>query len=512
MSTKISNFIDGVSFQSTDQLNIVRNGTNLKVPASALSAFLGVTGTITPKGAGIQVLNQPDATTNEIRAIEATGGILTQLSATDSIQIKSNFANTLGGVSLIDDVSANQLKFRSIISGPGIAVSLSGDNIQISEIDTAVSTKTVVVSVEADFPAPSAGVIVLDDDTDYLLINDLITVNRFVLGVNTVLRSSDRRIITLTYNSVGNMLTGVDARATIKNMALDAPTGTIFNITNPIGTGGIELDSITVKNCVNIGVIDKAPIFIALSVNYENITGTGYLFTGAGGGLRLSAGVAVITAGDFIDLGTATFNSISIESILGIVSAGANFINGAASSANINAGGLGTMLNNRAQGAGTAVTGLSVDDARWLSIGNFPIGDTRTDGLCSFDAATTTVLSAATPKLITGVWTVERVSQMIGTAGGRLTYKSGRMAVLPITIALSLEPVSGTNKDVNIYIAKNGVIESSSKVSTTVSSGSPKNQTVLWQAQLSEDDFIECWIESIDGTNIQVNSASLRIN
>ena len=511
-STKISDFIDGVSFQSTDLLNIVRSGTNFKVPASALSAFLGVTGTISPKGSGIQILNQPDSTTNEIRSIEATGGILAQLSASNSVQIKSNFANTAGGVSLIDDVTASQIKFRSIEAGPQIAVSLSGDNIQISVVSAAVSSKTVVVSVEADFPTPSGGVIVLADDTDYLLVNDIATVNRFIVGFNTVLRATDERISTLTYTGTGKMFTGINANFGIKDIALDMPNGGLFDLTHPAGTGATELSHVVIKSCVDLGIIDEAPVFSTDSINYQNIITKGYTFTGASGNIRISASLAVVNGGDFIDLGTATFDGISIESTVGIVASGANFLKGATGSANINIDAIGVMLNTRVQGAGTAAIGITISDARWLFSSNSPIGDTRTDGLLSFDTPTTTVLAASTPKLITGPWTVERVSQMTGTVGGRLIYSSDRPTVVPVVIALSLEPVSGTNKAVNIYIAKNGSIESTSKVSTTVSSGSPKNQSVVWQDELMNGDFIEAFIESVDGTDIQVNTATLRIN
>ena len=41
-SKKISNFTAQTNYQAGDLINIVRNGTNFKVDASALSSFLGV--------------------------------------------------------------------------------------------------------------------------------------------------------------------------------------------------------------------------------------------------------------------------------------------------------------------------------------------------------------------------------------------------------------------------------------------------------------------------------------
>lgn len=101
---------------------------------------------------------------------------------------------------------------------------------------------------------------------------------------------------------------------------------------------------------------------------------------------------------------------------------------------------------------------------------------------------------------------------MTATAGGRITYNGEKNATLPVTATVSLEPVSGTNKDINIYLAKNGVVITASKVFTTVSAVSPKNQSVVWQDSWASGDYYEVWIESVDGTDVQVNTAKLRVN
>ena len=54
-----------------------------------------------------------------------------------------------------------------------MSVGASGNTIQIALSGAPVSTKTVIVTEASDFPTPSAGVITLAADTDYLISNDI---------------------------------------------------------------------------------------------------------------------------------------------------------------------------------------------------------------------------------------------------------------------------------------------------------------------------------------------------
>jgi hypothetical protein len=268
-----------------------------------------------------------------------------------------------------------------------------------------------------------------------------------------------------------------------------------------------------IKACQNIGTMEGNFITRFTNVAFESIAAGGLVFSGANKFLIVDVGVSFLGGGSLIDLGTATFDTVSIYGGNIAASApGSFFLSGAANSANINVGGLGSVINNNGFGSGTALSGISVDDARWNFSLNNNIPNTRPDALLSFDTPTTTVLAAATPALVTGAWTIERTSQMTGTAAGRATYNGEKNATLPITTAISLEPVSGTNKDVNVYLAKNGVVVANSKASLVISAGSPKHVTIPWQDSFANNDYYETWVESVDGTDIQVNTAKLRIN
>lgn len=509
MSEKISDFTEQTAFADGDKIPVVRSSTNFKIDSDKLATYLGVTGTITPvPNADVDILDQPSGTLNNIRGLEGGKGTQVGLTAQNNVKVDHNFVNAAAGVGIIKDLTSAQTLFRSLLAGTGISVGISGDSIQISATAGTQSTKTVTVSQESDFPTASGGAITLDDDTDYLLLQDVTTSNRFIFGVPSVIRAADSSIASLTYTGSGNMFTGVDANFKLTKFKANCPSGTLFDV-----TGGIaQMIDMTVGECDEIGTFTDVIASQINNIAWDDIKTDGLKVFGNTNLFTLLLNLVTLNGGTFIDLGTSTSTGLNINGCFSILGAGTTFLDGAAASANINSGGLGVLDNNRFTGPGTALATITADDTLWNFANNDDIPDTRPDGLLSFQTPTTTNLAVATPALITGTWGVERSSQMTGTVAGRITYNGEKPVTLPISATLSIEPVSGTNKAVNIYLAKNGSVVSNSMVSTVVSAGGPKNQGVNWQDVFTENDFYELWIESVDGTDLQVNTASLRIN
>jgi hypothetical protein len=222
-----------------------------------------------------------------------------------------------------------------------------------------------------------------------------------------------------------------------------------------------------------------------------------------------------ITGGTLFNFGSATFSSIVLDLILADLGAGTTLISGAASSANINAGGTAIVTRLLTSGAGTILSTITVNDALWNFFHNDDIADTRPDGLLSMQSnATATVIAVAgTPVLVAGTWVVERASQFSGTVAGRLTYNGGKNVTVPITASLTVEPASGGSTDISIEVAVNGTVVSNSKRTGNASAGNPTSITIPWQEVLSTTNFIEIFVANEGGTvNILVSSAILRVN
>lgn len=148
MSKKISEFLTANTLQAGDYLNIVRLSTNYKVSSDQLAPFLGAIGTIQPVGAGgaIPVLEQPTATSNNIRGIESGSGIMASISALNGITLKHNFTFDTAGAKLVVDETVASPVFRSIKAGSGITVTASGNIITVAQAVGGGTTVSVVTS------------------------------------------------------------------------------------------------------------------------------------------------------------------------------------------------------------------------------------------------------------------------------------------------------------------------------------------------------------------------------
>ncbi|MCK5609376.1 hypothetical protein KAR91_46315 [Candidatus Pacearchaeota archaeon] len=511
-SKKISAFTQQTSYQSGDLITIVRGSDNFTVDASALAAFLGVTGTITPvANPDAAVLEQLSSTVNRIRGFEDGLGTQVGLTARNNVKTDHNFVNGAAGVGVIQDVTSSQTLFRSLLAGTGISVGISGDSIQITATAGTQSTKTVLISQESDFPTPSGGVITLADDTDYLLLQDISTANRFVVGMPSVVRAADSSIASLTYTGSGNMFTGVDADFKLTKFTANCPSGTLFDV-----TGGIaQMIDMTVGECDEIGTFTNIIAGQINNVAWSDIKTDGMTFVGNMNFFTMLINLVTLNGGTFLDLGASTVTGFNVAGCFSTLAAGTTFLDGAASSANINSGGLGALDNNRFSGAGTALATITSDDALWNFSINDDIQDTRTDGLLSMQAnATETVIAVAgTPVLVAGTWTIERVSQMTGTTAGRLTLDAEKTSALPITASLTVAPVSGAAVDVSIEIAIDGTVVANSKRTASASAASSASITIPWQESMDNAQFIEVFATNEDSTvNLLVSSATFRVN
>ena len=377
-----------------------------------------------------------------------------------------------------------------------------------------VFTKQVLVNSLSNLPAAAAGIITLAANTKYLFANDVdFGSDRLVFSDRSVVAGIESLVITLTYLGTGDFFTMTDTTNRVDNMFISAPNGRIFNWSS---TSGLELRVTDVQcSSARFGTFTGSNSILRFSFISPSFTADGLEFSGSFTSVLWEVSGANVQAGVFFKLGTATFNSFIVDKVLMAVAGGATFLSGLAGSANISAGGLGTILITRISGAGTVLSGITADDALWEFFHNDEIADTRPDGLLSMQAnATATVIAVAgTPVLVAGTWVVERVSQFTGTTAGRLTYNGGKDATLPDTGSFTVEPVSGGAVNVSVEVAINGVVVPNSKRTANASSGNPTSITVPWQEVLSTSDFVEYFVTNEDTTvNLLVASAISRVN
>jgi hypothetical protein len=380
----------------------------------------------------------------------------------------------------------------------------------------AVSTLTrrVVVNTIADLPPAVGGVITLAAETLYVQADDVaFSTSRLVFGANTVYSGLDSLVVTASYTGTLPFLTFTNVSGSTKNMNFVHPNSPLYSFTDS-STNVLRVVDVAYTGA-SIGTFGGN----GSSVRFTNFSGAttsnGMLLAGNWKAFLFQPALSSIAAGTFIDLGTATFDSISVTETTLDYPAGAFFISGEPNSGNMNAGGLATISKSRLTGSGTPLEQISPDDAQFTFSENDSIRDSRSDGLLYIQGNTvaSTIASANTPVLATGTWTIGPTGQFNGTAGGRLTYIGGKDARLPVIFSVSIAPTLSTGIAMSIYIAINGTIDAGSRRQGTGSAGLPTSVTMPWQHTFSTNDYVEVFVENnTNATDILLSSGIARVN
>lgn len=504
---KKSKFVEVLTAEQTDRFDFTRGTQNLAINFANLAAAMGVSGTLQTLGeiTAIPVLYQ-NAGVNYIRNILAGSGIAVDASPQNGVEISHNFTVDNSGVPVMINEGSSSPIFRSIEGGTGINVSGSGNSIQIATSGVPASTKTVIIYGIDDFPAPIAGVITLLDDTEYLLQNDVSSANRYVFGNNTVLSGADDTLITLEYTGAGTMLTAADKNIVIKNLYLVCTSGTLYNISSTTGFNRFR-HYFGYVDCDNIGNLDNIGFCYLYSVIYFITTG-GFSFTNNFAIVLFDTCSITIPSGtgNGFTLGTATFDFLTFDKGLFNINSTGYIISGLAGSANINANGLGVILNSKNFGTAAISDNITQYDDRWEAQLNSVIINSFDLVLATHAASTVTIAAAATPVIIGATWVTEDSHRFTTTAGGRWTY-NGKGTHVSVTASISAD-IATASDNVSFFLYLNGVQITNSRITRLFAAGSIGNVVLIWDVELATSDYLELWVQN-DDTNVDVNISKI---
>jgi len=380
----------------------------------------------------------------------------------------------------------------------------------------------VVINEEADFPVQDATTITIEDNTAYQIGSSFNTAKTFVMQGGEIYSEVASLISpSITYTGTGTLFSCNLNRGTLRNLSVDCTNGTVFEV---IGDGTanpnyrINIDLLLVTDCVNLGDMTNAGAIVASTLQVVNFSGTYALqFSGTGGVIYslIRCGIFGAPAGStVIDFGNSTCNEIEIENGFFQGDASATAISGLIDSGNVTSGNLASITGTNVTSFTTPLNNISTEDFRWIFRDNAGIIDGITDALLSLQSSSTTTISAVnTPVKLDATWTVEQESQMDADTTGRATCLRESGVNLPVTALVNLEPISGSDVPLSIYIAKNGTEITNSRQQTSATNTKPQQVTAIWQDTLENGDYYEIFVENNDNDdNIIVNTAILRVN
>lgn len=526
---KISLLPSSATLPSDAVFDFVSGGTNYQIPISSFQAALNVTGSIVQDGdvTGVPILDT-QGSVNNIRNIEPGAGISASISAENGITLEHNFQVGSGGVPVLTNPAASSPMIGDIVAGTNIAVTAVAGGVSVACINSpALPTNTVIVTSMSDFPAAVAGVRTLVSDTYYYIQNDLSTADVFnVSAGNIAIKSSnDAYFAEITYTGAGDMFTGVGTSFALSSIKINTPLGRIFNMSDSAGGALLNLDNVTVTLCNKIALISGTnfgEVRIA-GLNVTNTVTDGIDFTASAiGKFSAKESVIKISAGALLKLGTAVFADFRADKInVDLNGGGVYFLSGAASSANIAAGGLGTVENVKTTGAGTALNGIAVTDDLWLFSGNSKIRDSKSYALITNggNSTATTITVSSTPYKATfgASWTNAGSPQFTFNTNGRITYNGAKSLLANITITAGLVVPGGGIKTIAGYVAINGSVISVSRAvvlapAVVIANTPTVSISIQHQMEMVSGNYIEFFVTNItDTASVLVTEAAIRV-
>jgi len=520
---KKSSFNATTTIDGSATLDFVVNGQNLKITYADFLNAIGATGSIVQEGnpAGVPVLDI-QGTVNAIRNLVPGQGINANIDVQNSIELSTNFTFDNTGETLVDDVFASQLAWRSISAGAGINVASANGTITVSNTGALVVApeNRVVINSEADFPDAVSGRIPLTPGKEYFIGANVIVTNPFSVSGPTVINSI-QYAASLTYLGGGNLFEGTDTgNFAIRNTLVVAPNATMLSFTNTAPASLINIEAVQglvskVAEVSNVlALTADFCAFQGLSAGYE-ATGTIMPIMSLVRQNLISADPAFVG----VDLGTNVFSTLEIQNV--ICNAPGGFgISGLANNGNMVTGTVARVTSCEFVGGVVALQNITSDDIRYFFTQNSGIDDTIKVSFVTMNGnGTDTIISGSgTPVKVTGTF-IEQLSSFFTTdATGRIVYVGESMICVSVDIVIAAGIFNAVD-DCTVFLAK-GNVDTQPVPTVILDSGQvqelaandPRTMTTMWELPLVFNDFLEIWIQNDDtADNILVTDAKFRV-
>lgn len=134
-------------------------------------------------------------------------------------------------------------------------------------------------------------------------------------------------------------------------------------------------------------------------------------------------------------------------------------------------------------------------------------------GSLAFTTPVETTLASSTPVKAEGITTSLTLGDFTMPQNNRLTYVGTITRDFQIIIALSSIKSSGGATDGIFHVYKNGILIPGITIERTIQNTSDIGAIPLLGAvPMSENDYVELWIETVNGDNMTITKGQIIIN
>ena len=363
-----------------------------------------------------------------------------------------------------------------------------------------------------DLPAPSGGVITLEDQYTYWFLGEVdLDGNRLLGGRNTTLLGSSSENSRIKSTGLVGALITSEWSMPIRHVTFEATT--IFDL-DATGNADQALDWYGVNLISSdIGTITSYSNFVANSMAF--LGASGLVFDGSFGTIAFANSLFSGTdPGTIIEIpSTATITRRFRIIYSSMVVSGSGVALDVSTSASIPVEGY-ILDTCNFSGGGTYTAGVQYDDNKARFNENRGINNSAaiTGYYMQGNATATTISGTGTPTKVAGTTTESSISQKFTvTTTNRATYSGAISRDFKVTVVCSI--ASGNGHQIGVYVAKNGTeLTESETYVTTNASGRLENGSVQVLTNLSQNDYIEIFVENnTAATNITVEDLNVII-
>jgi hypothetical protein len=351
-------------------------------------------------------------------------------------------------IEFVDHAFTDNSDTPNSYSGQGlkvVRVNVAENALEFS--DPSGISNTVVVVQESDFPTPSGGAIPLAANTTYLIKDSFSFANALSFAnTGSVIVGDSLSRSEMTYTGTGSVVRSAGENVTCRNVAILAATQTMLGIA---GNGATQ---VSFNNCrltfLQGGTVSSVAIFLTHETSFFNLGATGVTFSGTCNtlALDLTRYQDVNAAGTkFVDLGSSTWEAISLNNIQFLSTVAAIAVEGLPSNGNLTTSGRAIFGNCFVQGSTVAVSGITIDDNKWRFVGNVGVQDSKAIAFGYISVPDTTDVLDGSYVPIAGTWTEQAfTSRAVVATNGEITLSNLETQSFTLLVTLTAVKVSGS--------------------------------------------------------------------
>lgn len=372
----------------------------------------------------------------------------------------------------------------------------------IQSINNTEPSNFVFVNQKSDLPTPNLGVITLEDNYTYYFTTtvDLLG-DRIVAGQNTtILGSSSENCRIKSTGLVGTALLTSQYSLPMRGITIEAVIALDLDaLGNP--TAAIDWFGVNFTDCAEVGRI----------ANYSNFIMTDSAFLNSG---KLTFDGTIGTVGFnqcFFDAAAgATLlelpSTLTLTRRFRIIYSSFVILPG---ETGIDVNALATIpvesyiLDTiNFSGGGTYIAGVQFIDNKASFVNCKGIGNSA--AICNYymqdNVTLTDIVTQGVAVKMAGTTTANAITQKFTHTNNRATYVGAIPRTFKITAVTTIE-AAGVGKKIGLYFAKNEFILADSEIyATTSGNNRAENISIQTITDLSENDFIEVWVENATDT------------